>query len=328
VKRVLRVIYGRMALQTSRGIIRKSSRIRQNLRISYATLYKFDGLGAQLQRVLAIRALSKYFGIPIFQSKIEQVAVHPLDNLENPSDYIKFIEDLNFLISEGSFPEDAEKLFVDNLKFSHLLKVFLSTLRGKHVLLLITHPYKLIDAKPEIYKMALDKQFLERCDRLGKDSDWSDISLHHRSGTGSMVVQSGQKISREVSLKETSMLIRELSIRNNLNKLTVYTDASQQPFIFKLLKRDLASWKDVSGTEGQQILVGSESFEELTALGMEVEIRRGGNPLQAILGMSRSNVLITSRSSFSYVAAILTKSQNVYVPKDFWHPPLPGWTTY
>lgn len=36
-----------------------------------------------------------------------------------------------------------------------------------------------------------------------------------------------------------------------------------------------------------------------------------------------ADVLVTSRSSFSYVAAILSEGTVYYMP--FWHPPLPGW---
>ena len=39
--------------------------------------------------------------------------------------------------------------------------------------------------------------------------------------------------------------------------------------------------------------------------------------------MVLADILVTSRSSFSYTAAILSEGIVYYMP--FWHPPLPGW---
>ena len=43
----------------------------------------------------------------------------------------------------------------------------------------------------------------------------------------------------------------------------------------------------------------------------------------AFTSMVLADVLVTSRSSFSYTAAILSEGTVYYIP--FWHPPLPGW---
>ena len=39
--------------------------------------------------------------------------------------------------------------------------------------------------------------------------------------------------------------------------------------------------------------------------------------------MVLADVLVTSRSSFSYTAALLSEGEVYYIP--FWHPPLPHW---
>ena len=40
-------------------------------------------------------------------------------------------------------------------------------------------------------------------------------------------------------------------------------------------------------------------------------------------GMVSANILVTSRSSFSYMAALLNDGEVWYQP--FWHPPLKNW---
>jgi hypothetical protein len=43
-------------------------------------------------------------------------------------------------------------------------------------------------------------------------------------------------------------------------------------------------------------------------------------------GLLFSNILITSKSSLSYIAALLSKAEVHY--KKFWHPPLSHWKSY
>lgn len=57
----------------------------------------------------------------------------------------------------------------------------------------------------------------------------------------------------------------------------------------------------------------------------DVEIHLNGSIQETFLGMVFADVLITSGSSFSYVAGLLTNGNVIY--KNFWHPPLPSWHT-
>lgn len=43
----------------------------------------------------------------------------------------------------------------------------------------------------------------------------------------------------------------------------------------------------------------------------------------SFIGMVLADVLVTSVSSFSYCAALISEGEIYYIP--FWHPPLPGW---
>jgi hypothetical protein len=64
-----------------------------------------------------------------------------------------------------------------------------------------------------------------------------------------------------------------------------------------------------------------ETFDVFRDRGFEVVL--DGDVTDAWKGMISSDVLIMSRSGFSYVPAALTKGIVVYTP--FWHDPLPGW---
>lgn len=54
-------------------------------------------------------------------------------------------------------------------------------------------------------------------------------------------------------------------------------------------------------------------------------VYRDDNPFDAFERLVRARVLVTGRSSFSYLAALINANTVIY--RDFWHPPMPGWHT-
>ena len=70
--------------------------------------------------------------------------------------------------------------------------------------------------------------------------------------------------------------------------------------------------------------ISDESFLRALPSDVSVSIIRGGNPLISLAKMSSADTLIMSRSSLSYVAALLS-SGNIIYPKGFWHPPKSTW---
>lgn len=71
-------------------------------------------------------------------------------------------------------------------------------------------------------------------------------------------------------------------------------------------------------------IVTDESYQEVSDLDSNLFLKhQDSNPLQAFERLVNAEVLVTGRSSFSYVAALL--NLNVVVYRDFWHPPMPGW---
>ena len=49
-----------------------------------------------------------------------------------------------------------------------------------------------------------------------------------------------------------------------------------------------------------------------------------GDPIEALEAMATADLLMMSRSSFSYVAAILNE-EGIVIYHPFWHSPLPEW---
>ena len=56
-----------------------------------------------------------------------------------------------------------------------------------------------------------------------------------------------------------------------------------------------------------------------------LQIIRGGDPIEALLIMSQADFLVLSRSSLSYLGGILNHKGQVFPAKGFWHPSLSNW---
>lgn len=74
-----------------------------------------------------------------------------------------------------------------------------------------------------------------------------------------------------------------------------------------------------------EIVIYSEGLvEEFSALkAKNLKFKLNGSALEIFLEMVNSDILITSKSAFSYSAAILSIGKIYYTP--FWHAPLPNW---
>jgi hypothetical protein len=59
--------------------------------------------------------------------------------------------------------------------------------------------------------------------------------------------------------------------------------------------------------------------------GNNLVVHHGGDPLQGLIAMSEADILIISRSSYSYVGGLLNLSGKVIIPPGFWHTKLNSW---
>jgi hypothetical protein len=62
-----------------------------------------DGLGAQIQRQLSLKALAHFLNIEFIPTPIKQIAIHPLDNFKDLHEMRDFLNQVNDLF--GFKPE-------------------------------------------------------------------------------------------------------------------------------------------------------------------------------------------------------------------------------
>ncbi len=104
--------------------------------------------------------------------------------------------------------------------------------------------------------------------------------------------------------------------RNNLR----YTDEAAIPA--SLASVNEAIWRDRTRRRGDRLFTGlAPDFQAFEAEGCRLELDT--DALETMKGMIEADVLIMAKSSFSYVAALLSGGTVVYEPT--FNPPLSTW---
>jgi hypothetical protein len=144
-----------------------------------------------------------------------------------------------------------------------------------------------------------------------------------------MAIQPGQNRPREIDLAVFLDVLEKICKVNSNMGVVIFTDAPEESFEFSPLDEQKASWLGLPAFDGHVMKISGNSLNELLEiLPPNSEVIRGGDPLKTIANMAASSISILSRSSFSYVAALLSEGAEVWIPDDFWHPALPGWKSY
>jgi hypothetical protein len=260
------------------------------------------------------------------------VAVHALDPYQTKVEYEDFIVQLNslFKIRSSDIPKRHSEVSVDGFKSRTLIYyAIISILKRHHILIKVSEPYALTEAISDTYSQVHPlsdelKDFLTTY-----KSDAPSIAIHYRWGVGGKRIQKGESASRELDLNYYLGIVEAVKEANSgINyKLFIVTDAPEISLTFTPPKEQSSLWLGSPGFDDEQNSMhvsGISMKEQFAALGMDIEVISGGSPLVAIARLANADHLVMSRSSLSFVAALLSSSQ-VYFPSSFWHKPLHHW---
>jgi len=297
--------------------------------LTYLNTSKADGVGAQIQRILAIRSLSANLQLGYLHTEINSLAIHPLDSYQNRDEMNAFLLKLNheFWIhnSEEYLVENLHERQTNTLSFSFLfLCIFKSKFSKRLTLVKLVEPYSVSEYDPHKYEGIL--RFMPNFVLPPKKG--VVVAVHYRRGVGGFAVQHGERISREISGNYFAALAKEIIDANQLSdtKLLVFTDSPTEDVIFTPPDYQSQLWvNSTSFSEGKMHVIGLDVQEVFRDISVEVRVLYGGDPLEVIKSLASADHLILSRSSFGYVAAILNNKGKVYFPSQFWHAPMKGW---
>lgn len=290
-----------------------------------------DGSGAQIQRLLSINALASYFGFNYRHSPIQQISIHPLDPFQSVTEYHEYLERVNRLFLIESFQKEIASEDIKHVRefgFWQFIRVVLkaSLFKNKMTFSLL-NPYSITEFCPSAI-LAIGG--LIQFPRIEEGSlDTFRIVLHYRQGVGGFQVYPGQTISRETPLDAfIPTICNSISNYRGNSKIEirVVTDAPAAETTFRPPPEQVELWQGSPAFQNGEMKIQPLTFdliEERT--GVPPTVIRGGSPLDAIIEMAQADVLLMSRSSLSYLGAILNSSGEIYFPKEFWHRKMSHW---
>jgi hypothetical protein len=130
-------------------------------------------------------------------------------------------------------------------------------------------------------------------------------------------------------MSESYFLGKLSQIENNLGKLPsrilILTDAPQTEVYYSPPSNQVGLWEDTPSFREGIMHVHANVFPALMNRYPDLRIISGGDPIDALKIMSQADYLIMSRSSLSYLGALLNRNGTIFFPPDFWHKPLKGW---
>lgn len=308
----------------------------QNLSIRLDTSRLSDGTGAQLQRILATRLISHTFKIGYSHQAIQKIQIHPLDPFQDIESYSKYLNELNErlrLVSTDSHLGESKEIVLNSLSLSGLIKFqFLSKYLLKKFTILLVDPYPiselLIKYFPSIKKYLVSDFWVEN---LPQEQLAIKVVVHHRQGVGGKAIYPGQKIARELDISYFIRILDQIKLKyekcqSGDLQISIHTDAPQEEVIYSPPEDQLELWEGTPNfRDGKVLIIGASLKDIFLKHGYSVDVKSGGDPLDAILEMSQADYLITARSSLSYVGGVLNLSGKVFSAPGFWHQPLNNW---
>ena len=317
-----------LLLRPSLSLLRLIILIRKpKITLCYDAINVRDGSGAQIQRIMAIYSLAKYLGLSYLHKPIEEVSIHPLDPHQSAQLYSEYLMRLNSVIS---IPSDSISLDFENkivepkLTFGRALRHISDHRESTGILIKLSDVYSLVDANTKIYQVAVThiQSNIQR-EFAGLSSANENIVVHYRSVPGKFSTYPGESRTRQLEVKRLAKVLKRAIKKNRSAKshVEIYTDAPEQDQRISVSKSQQNLWENTPGyDDGFLQLNGVDFRSELSAIGKEIMLHVGGDPLEALARMSGAKTLIISKSSLSYVASLLNKNQDIYSPFEFWHP--------
>jgi hypothetical protein len=299
--------------------------------LTYDNTSSFDGTGAQIQRILGIYALSKKFNIPYLHSGIKDLIITPLDPFQTEFELQQYLKRVN---NYFDFPTDQEAdgdRVVSRLQT--LSRIKLLEIRSVNKLKLskvqvvaIANPFKILNKMPDTYAIAT-----KNLNRLCSETAHKRIVVHYRRGSNTLDILPGELAPRGLSNEWYLNTLRKyVSIYQKLGvdfTIEIYTDMPRESFTYfpKEFQSHLWSYEPRLKDGAIEVLGEDVKSTVFAEFGNKLKVHHGGDPLQGLIDMSEADILITSRSSYSYVGGLLNLRGTIIIPPGFWHSKLDSW---
>lgn len=286
------------------------------LYLTYDNQALADGAGAQIQRILSIYLIAKYYNVNYIHSGLARMTYQGAKCLEENRSDPEQMSLYNALIELPSDP--APPAFDVAGKVFDLSPQLIEEYRDNphNTLFIIQFAGTMIDANPSLLLQPLLKfPWAKRPSLAGRPIQ---VAVHVRRGE-LFVVDSDRMLPNSYyveCIKALSSLFDKYSLPYEIH---LHTEVLTKPTLVTPSHHGICD-----RTTAPKLVTPEDShmedFQGLPNLVLHIN----EHPIETLKALTTSDVLVASRSSFSYIAAIMKQGGVVFF-HPFWHSLAPGW---
>jgi len=290
------------------------------LYLSYNNRGHTDGAGAQIQRILSIYMVSKFYtqmtGVKIgyIHNPIYKLDYQGLQYLESNTSSDNLHEQYNNIIElpsdsiNGNFIEIAEQYLTHQLIINNYMP-------RQNIILKCTFAHTVLDFASNIHNIPVHLPWISKC-----ISSPINIAVHIRRGE-LFVVESNRMLPNSYYVECMKTLSSILDDEGMAHTFHIYTEVPTKQVTVT------PSHHGILNRITDSIIIKPEDnhLEDFLCFN-NIIYHINECPVKTLQELTNSDILLASRSSFSYVAAILKKKGAVLF-HPFWHSLSPSWIT-
>ena len=284
----------------------------------YLTYYNkglADGAGAQFQRIVSIYLTAKFFNVGYIHRGLASMEYQGAKCLENNTSDPKQIDDYNTLIN---FPSSRVlSKFSELYVVSHISEEIINQFKNKseNILLLIQFAATMLDTKPEIMRQPIPLAWTIRPTLLARPVN---VAIHVRRGE-LFVIYSDRMLPNSYYVKCMRALHTLFTQAGIPYEFHLHTEVITKPTLITADTHGI-----LNRITDPVLLTPEDSHMEDFNEFVDCKFHINEYPVDTLKALVLSDVLLASRSSFSYVAALL-KNKGVVLFHPFWHGLSPDW---
>ena len=301
--------------------VNTTSRLK-NLALTYDNDSLMDGAGSQLCRIYGIYALARQLNVSYYHSPLKRIGyqgVIALEKNEEDCELPKRYNEKFYIPSDVEVPANAN---VTNFVFAHkrVLSYLMEEARQqphKFFLVKISSASAMVGNTPLAWESARVFSPFKKSSKKQASSLFR-IAIHVRWGDLT-IGYSKRLLPNQYYIDVAKKIIAMLERLNIPYACELYTELSPQPFTVT---------PDHYGIEGRleaPMVLDPESYHLADFEGLpHLKKFINGDPIETLEKLATADVLVMSRSAFSYLGALFNQTGTaVYCP--FEYPPMPGW---
>ncbi|MBM3856637.1 MAG: FeoB-associated Cys-rich membrane protein [Verrucomicrobia bacterium] len=294
-----------------------------NIAFTYANTVLCDGAGSQLHRLYGVYALSRRFNVSYYHSPLKEIGyqgVVALEKNENSAELLKRYNDIFNIPSDIELPKKFEIISLEIGDGEALAKLVQHAREKKNkfflVALVCTAPFS--DRNPTVFEcvkpLSPFKKKSSPIFRVAIHVRWGDLPIGHAE----------RLLPNDYYIKAATKVIELLEKAKIPFVCELHTELPTKPFLVTADHHGMKNRIDRYRPEEPVMLTpeqyGISDFDAIPNL----QQRINEDPIETLEALATADLLMMSKSSFSYLAALFNQEGSVlYAP--FWHPPMADW---